>query len=234
MEPVDVKICGLSGLDAIEAALARGATQIGFVHFPASPRHLSLEAMAALRQAVGARAETVVVTVDPDDALVDAIATTVQPDWLQLHGSETPERVAEVARRSGLKIMKALPVAVAADLSRVPDYAAVADRVLLDAKRPKGAVLPGGNGVAFDWSLLGGLDPSLAYVLSGGLDAANVGVALSRIRPFGIDVSSGVESAPGVKSVDLIHRFFDVIDAARSLGPAQAGVAQSPAAGVQP
>ena len=209
-----VKICGLSTPEAVDAAIARGASHVGFVHFAKSPRHLDFEPMAELARHVAGRAETVIVTVDPDDALLDRFVREVKPDWLQLHGRETPERVAEIRERTGLKVMKALPVAESADLAAVAAYRGVADRILLDSRRPKGSNLPGGNGVAFDWTLLTGLDPDLAYVLSGGLDAGNVEAAVAVARPAGIDVSSGVESAPGVKDMARIHAFFDALDRA--------------------
>jgi phosphoribosylanthranilate isomerase len=134
---------------------------------------------------------------------------------LQLHGSESPLRVKEIKVRYGLSVMKALPVRETTDLGRVLDYASVADRLLFDAKPPKSAELPGGNGVAFDWRLLAGVDPAIGYMLSGGLNAANIAEALSVARPAGIDISSGVESAPGVKDVRLIEAFFRAVAGAR-------------------
>lgn len=211
MKP-DVKICGLSTPETLEAALARGASHVGFVHFAKSPRHLDVEPMADLVRLVAGRAETVIVTVDPDDALIARFAEMVRPDWLQLHGRETPERVAEIKAKTGLKVMKALPVSEASDLDAIAAYRAVADRILLDSKRPKGSNLPGGNGVSFDWTLLRALDPDLAYMLSGGIDAGNVAEALRVARPSGIDVSSGVESAPGIKDAGRINTFFDELD----------------------
>lgn len=211
---MDIKTCGLNSEAAIEAALSRGASHVGFVFFEKSPRHLPLEEMARLRRAVGARALVTIVLVDPDDALLTTLAEKVRPDWLQLHGSETPERVAAIRRLAGLPVMKAISVGGPEDLARIGDYRAVADRILLDAKRPKGSELPGGNGVAFDWAILEALDPGLDYMLSGGLDAGNVAEAVRRVRPGGIDVSSGIESAPGVKDAGLIHRFFDRVEAA--------------------
>ncbi|HEX2019909.1 MAG TPA: phosphoribosylanthranilate isomerase [Aurantimonas sp.] len=209
---MDIKICGLSTPETVDAALERGASHVGFVSFEKSPRHLDLEAMARLVRLVDGRAATVIVTVDPDDALVDRFAETVRPDWLQLHGAETPERVRDIKARSGLKVMKALPVAAAEDLGAIAAHEGVADRILLDSRRPKGSVLPGGNGVAFDWTLLKGLDPRLGYMLSGGIDAGNVADAVRIARPAGIDVSSGVESAPGVKDPARIHSFFDALE----------------------
>ena len=218
---LDIKICGLSTFEPLEAALARGASHLGFVHFQKSPRHLEIETMAEMVRLVGRRAETVIVTVDPDDALIARFAEEVRPDWLQLHGKETPDRVAAVKDRTGLRVMKALPVSEAADLDAVEAYRAVADRILLDSKRPKGSNLPGGNGVSFDWRLLAALDPKLTYMLSGGIDAENVAGALQIARPSGIDISSGVESAPGVKDIGRIHHFFDVVDRIAAETPAR-------------
>ncbi|MCB8837272.1 phosphoribosylanthranilate isomerase [Aurantimonas sp. VKM B-3413] len=209
---LDIKICGLKTPKAIDAVVSRGATHVGFIHFAKSPRHLDIGPMAGLRDLIGTRAEAVVVTVDPDDALIAQLCDEVRPDWLQLHGRETPERVAEIKERTGLKVMKALPVSEAADLSAVEAYRPAADRILLDSKRPKGSALPGGNGVSFDWTLLARLDPKLSYMLSGGIDADNVAEAVRIARPGGIDISSGVESAPGVKDIVRIHAFFDALD----------------------
>lgn len=210
---LDIKICGLKTPDAISAAVDRGASHVGFIHFEKSPRHLTVPEMAALRpHVVGAM--LVVVLVDPDDATIDAVTHDVRPDMLQLHGKETPTRVAAIRTRSGLPVMKAISVGTAADLAGIADHATVADRILLDAKKPAGSDLPGGNGVSFDWRLLAALDADVRYMLSGGLDAGNVGEALLRVRPAGIDISSGVESAPGIKDIGLIHGFFDALDAA--------------------
>lgn len=221
MRAFDVKICGLSTPATIAAALQRGASHVGFVHFAKSPRHLDVAAMAELVGSVAGRAETVIVTVDPDDELVTRFATEVRPDWLQLHGKESPERVAAIKASTGLKVMKALPIAEVADLAAIAEYLGVADRLLLDSKRPKGSSLPGGNGIAFDWRILAGLDPAPPYMLSGGIDADNVVDAIRIARPSGIDVSSGVESAPGVKDVGRIHSFFDALDRLRMDEPAR-------------
>jgi phosphoribosylanthranilate isomerase len=212
---MDIKICGLRTEEALAAALAGGASHVGFIFFPKSPRNIEPAEASRLRRLASGKAKAVAVTVDADDAALDAIVTAVAPDMLQLHGLESPARVAEIKARYGLPAMKALPVREKADLDRVSDYAGVADRLLFDAKPPKGAELPGGNGVAFDWRLLAGLDPSVPYMLSGGLDAANVADALTLARPSGIDVSSGVESAPGIKDVRLIEAFFRAVAAAR-------------------
>jgi phosphoribosylanthranilate isomerase len=217
---LDIKICGLSTPDTLAAALAGGATHVGFIFFAPSPRNVAPGEAAILREAAHGRAQAVAVSVDADDAFLDAIVATMRPDWLQLHGKETPQRVEEVRARHGLPVMKALAVREADDLARAHAYRGVADRLLFDAKPPPGASLPGGNGIAFDWSLLDGLDPGLDYMLSGGLDATNVGDALRIANPPGIDVSSGVESAPGVKEPGLIAEFFRAVDVARRQGAA--------------
>jgi len=213
---LDIKICGLKTAQAMDAALAGGASHVGFIFFPKSPRNVSPDEAGALREAVRGRARAVAVTVDADDAALDTIVAAMAPDMLQLHGSETPARIAEVKARYGLPVMKALAVSTAADLAAARPFFAVADRMLFDAKPPKGSELPGGNGVAFDWSLLAALDPGVDYMLSGGLNAANVGDALRIGNPPGIDVSSGVESTPGVKDTALMDDFFAAVRAARA------------------
>lgn len=217
---IEVKICGLSTAEALDAALEAGADLVGFVHFPRSPRHVPLEAAPALVARVGGRARTVLLLVDPDDATLDAAVAAFRPDIIQLHGRETPERVAEIRARTGRPVMKALPVARAEDLAQVPAYARVADRLLFDAKPLPDDALPGGNGRPFDWRLLAGLDPGRPVMLSGGLDAGNVSQALSVIRLDGVDVSSGVETAPGVKSADKIFAFVRAARAAAAAAPA--------------
>jgi phosphoribosylanthranilate isomerase len=209
--PLDIKICGLSTPDTLSAALDGGATHLGFIFFAKSPRNLMPAEAGRLRQAAQGRAQAVAVTVDADDALLDAIVAEMAPDMLQLHGKETPARVAEVKARHGLPVMKAFSVADKADLEKIAPFRAVADRFLFDAKPPKGAELPGGNGVSFDWTVLAGLDPSVDYMLSGGLTPGNVAEALRLVSPPGLDVSSGVESAPGVKDVGLIADFFRAV-----------------------
>lgn len=210
---LDIKICGLKTKEAIAAAAARGATHLGFVHFARSPRHLTLDDMAALRESVRPPVRLVVVLVDPDDALLEAVAARIRPDMLQLHGRETPGRVAAIRASTGLPVMKALSIGSAADIDAVAAYRGIADRILLDAKRPKDSLLPGGNGIAFDWRLLEALDRDTPYMLSGGLAPGNVAQALGKVSPAGIDVSSGVESAPGVKDLRLIDAFFDAVHA---------------------
>lgn len=209
----EIKICGLSDASMIDVAIAAGAHEIGLVHFPKSPRHVEIEAMRALRAHAGDRARVAVVTVDADDELLDAIAAQVAPDTVQLHGRETPERVRDVRDRTGLAVMKAIAVSSPEDLAAIARFRPVADRILLDAKRPAGSVLPGGNGVSFDWAILQSLGPNPDIVLSGGIHPGNVADALRRVNPRGLDVSSGVERAPGVKDAILIQRFFDALGA---------------------
>ncbi len=213
---LDIKICGLKTPEALEAALAGGASHVGFIFFPKSPRNIAPVEAGHLRQAARGRATAVAVTVDADDATLDAIVAAMAPDMLQLHGHETPERVAAIKARFGLPAMKALSISETADLSAIDRYRGVADRFLFDAKPPKGAELPGGNGVPFDWRVLAALDPGIRYMLSGGLNAANIGEALRLLHPSGIDISSGVESAPGVKDVGLIEDFFRAVRAAQA------------------
>ena len=210
---MDIKICGLSTAEAVSAALAGGASHVGFIFFDKGPRHVDPQSAGVLRRGARGRALAVAVTVDADDAMLDAIVAAMEPDMLQLHGRETPERVAAVKARHGLPVMKAFSVSASADLEPVKAYRGIADRVLFDAKPPKGSTLPGGNGVAFDWRVLAGLDPSVDYMLSGGLNKANVGEALRLLSPPGIDVSSGVESAPGQKDVALIEAFLEAVSA---------------------
>ncbi len=212
---LDIKICGLKTDAALAAALAGGATHVGFIFFPKSPRNIDLAEAGTLRAAARGRAKAVAVTVDAGDDGLDAIVATMSPDMLQLHGKETPERVAEVKARYGLPVMKAFSIREASDLDAIGPYRGIADRFLLDAKPPVGSDLPGGNGVSFDWRLLTALDRTVDYMLSGGLNAANISDALRFANPPGIDISSGVESAPGVKDVALIESFFQAVRAAR-------------------
>ncbi|PZQ84740.1 MAG: phosphoribosylanthranilate isomerase [Ancylobacter novellus] len=204
---LEIKICGLSTAETLEAALGAGADMVGMVFFPASPRHVDLATARALAAKVHGRAKIVALTVDADDAALADIIAAIRPGLLQLHGKESPERVAAIRARFGLPVMKAIGIATSADLAAVPAYAAVADALLLDAKPPKGAALPGGNGVAFDWDILAGLEATRPLMLSGGLDPSNVGEAVRRIQPAGVDVSSGVESAPGLKDPARIAAF---------------------------
>ena len=203
-----VKICGLSTRETLGAALDAGADMVGFVFFPPSPRHIQLETARELGQLVPERAQKVALTVDADDATLAAIVEALEPNILQLHGHETPARVAEIKRKFGREVMKALPVERAADLAILPDYATVADRILFDARPPKGATRPGGLGAVFDWHLLENLDLALPFMVSGGLHAGNVAEAIRVTRAGGVDISSGVERAPGVKDVEMIREFI--------------------------
>lgn len=210
----DIKICGLKTDEALQAALGNGASHVGFIFFAKSPRNISPEDAGRLREAARGRAKAVAVTVDADDTFLDEIVAAMAPDMIQLHGKETPVRVAEVKARYGLPVMKAFSIREAADFEAIAPYVGVADRLLFDAKPPAGSELPGGNGVSFDWRLLAALDASVDYMLSGGLNAANIGDALKLANPPGIDISSGVESAPGVKDAALIENFFRAVRAA--------------------
>ena len=202
-----VKICGLKTPDALDAALAAGADMVGFVFFPPSPRNLDAATARKLGAQVAGRAQKVALSVDADDALMAASIKALRPDLLQLHGKEPPERVLALKKKFGLPVMKALPIAVKGDLERVARYAAVADRLLFDARAPREATRPGGLGKAFDWRLLQDVDPGVPFMLSGGLGADNLGEALRLARASGVDVSSGVERAPGMKDPDKIRAF---------------------------
>jgi phosphoribosylanthranilate isomerase len=202
-----VKICGLSTPETLDAALDAAADMVGFVFFPPSPRHLQFDVARGLGQRVRGRAQKVALTVDADEAFLQSIVETLRPDMLQLHGAESVAQIAAVQRRFGLPVMKAVPLAVKEDLERISIYAAAADRLLFDARAPRDATRPGGLGNTFDWHLLKEVRPGVPFMLSGGLDADNVGEALRITRATGIDVSSGVERAPGVKDVDKIIAF---------------------------
>lgn len=222
---VEVKICGLSTPETLEVALTAGADLVGFVFFPASPRHVGHDLAQALGGRVNGRARKVALVVDADDDALGTIMAALNPDWLQLHGNESPERVAAIRRRFGLPVMKALPIAAAADLARVPDYAKVADRLLFDARPPRDATRPGGLGRPFDWRLLEGIESATPFMLSGGLHAANVAEALAITRAAAVDVSSGVESGPGVKDPERIRAF---IRSARQAGDDRAASMRHP------
>lgn len=206
-DPRIIKICGIKTPDLLDAAIAAGADMIGFMHFPRSPRHVSIEELAGLISAARGRVESCVVLVNPDNSCVAEVAA-LGPDWIQLHGPESPHRVEAIRAEAGVEIIKALPIGSAEDVARVGEFAEVADRVLLDAKPPKGADRPGGLGDRFDWSLLEALDPSIPFMLSGGLTPDNVAEAIAKVQPLGVDVSSGVETAPGVKNKRLIEAFI--------------------------
>ncbi len=203
-----IKICGLKTHESLQAALDAGANWVGFVFFSKSPRHVSLEEAKLLGAAVKGRAVKVALMVDADDAAIAAIIAALQPDMLQLHGHESPARVAAIRATFGLPVIKAVGVAGAVDLIEARQYEKIADWLLLDAKPPKDATLPGGNGVPFDWNLLAGLDLAKPFMVSGGLDPSNVAKAIAISHAAGVDVSSGVESAPGVKDIGKINAFM--------------------------
>lgn len=201
-----IKICGLNERASVEAAASAGATHIGFVFFPRSPRHLSHERARALASHAPAHLARVALLVDAADGEIDAAAAAIGAGMLQLHGRETPARVAEIGARTGLPVIKALPVSSAADIEAAHAYTA-ADRILFDAKPPASSDRPGGHGLTFDWSLLAGLALSQPWLLSGGLNPGNVAEAIRRTGAPGVDVSSGVEAAPGIKSIPKIQAF---------------------------
>ncbi|HZR75021.1 phosphoribosylanthranilate isomerase [Bradyrhizobium sp.] len=203
-----VKICGLSTRETLDVALDAAADMVGFVFFPPSPRHLELDAARDLGEAVKGRAAKVALTVDADDATLAGIVEALKPDLLQLHGHETPVRLDDIKRKFGLPVMKALAVETAADLAVLPGYRDVADRILFDARPPKEATRPGGLGAAFDWHLLENLDLALPFMVSGGLHAGNVAEAVRLTGAGGVDVSSGVERAPGIKDSEMIRAFI--------------------------
>lgn len=205
--PVRAKICGLTTPADVEAAASAGAAYGGFVFFARSPRHLSISAARELAVLAPVGLAKVALTVDADDAQLDAILSSVPIDILQLHGKETPDRVSQVRARYGLPVMKAVGVADAADVAALDLYSAVSDMLLVDAKAPKDAALPGGNGLAFDWRLIAGRRWTRPWMLAGGLTAANVAEAIHLTGARQVDVSSGVESAPGKKDADMIAEF---------------------------
>ena len=210
-----VKICGLSSRETVDAAIDAGADMIGLVFFGRSPRFVTMEDAAGLADHARGRAGIVALTVNLDDPEISAIVERVRPDWLQLHGSEPVERVAEIRKQFPQKVIKALGIRSPDDLPAIDDYAGVADCILLDAKPPADADRPGGNGAAFDWTLLKDVRPRIDWLLSGGLDPDNVAEALRITNAPGVDVSSGVESEPGRKDPEKIRAF---IAAARGTG----------------
>ena len=211
--PLIVKICGLSTPETLDAALAAGADMVGFVFFPPSPRHVSLEDARSLGRRVTGRVKKVALSVDADDALLANCIDALRPDMLQLHGKETVARLRDIKQAFGLPVMKVIAVETPADLAGLPGYAAVTDRILFDARAPKDATRPGGLGAVFDWQVLENLDLKLPFMVSGGLNAENVAEAVRVTRAGGVDVSSCVERAPGVKDPEMIRAF---IRAARS------------------
>jgi phosphoribosylanthranilate isomerase len=203
-----VKICGLSTRETLDVALDAGADMVGFVFFPPSPRHLSLESARDLGKQVNRRASKVALTVDADDSTLANIVEALQPDILQLHGKETVARLRDVKQKFGLQVMKVVAVECSADLASLPGYAGVADRILFDARAPRQASRPGGLGAVFDWHLLEKLDLKLPFMVSGGLHAENVAQAVRVTRAGGVDVSTGVERTLGVKDPEMIRAFI--------------------------
>lgn len=204
---IGIKICGINDLGAMQAALDAGADYVGLVFFPPSPRAVSLPDAAKFAALARGRAKVVALTVDGDDALFESIAKEVNPDILQLHGRESVERLTALKQRYGKPLMKALPIASEQDLEAVQRYAVVSDWILFDAEPPQDATRPGGHGKSFDWNLLAAMKRPRPIMLSGGLDPANVAAAITTVQPDAVDVSSGVESAPGMKDVARIRQF---------------------------
>ena len=209
-----VKICGLSQPATLEVALSAGADMVGFVFFPKSPRHLSLERARELSRLVAGRARKVALSVDADDDELARIIEATRPDALQLHGHESPDRTGAIRSRFGVPVLKAISVSQRGEAAKADAYWGVADTILFDAKPSPDALAPGGNGLSFDWDLLAEARLKRPFFLSGGLTSDNVAEAIARTGASGVDVSSGVESAPGVKDGALIRRF---IAAARGL-----------------
>jgi len=206
-DPLIIKICGIKTEAILDAAIEAGADMVGFMHFPRSPRHLELDPIGELISLARGRVETSVVLVNPDNTLVAQVAA-LGPDWIQLHGPETPHRVEAIRDEAGIAILKVCSIGGPEDVAHVADFAECADRILLDTKPPKGADRPGGLGQTFDWALLKALDPELSFMLSGGLTPDTVAGAIKATRPMGVDVSSGVEKAPGVKDAALVRAFI--------------------------
>ena len=211
-----VKICGLSTPETMEAALNAGADMVGLVFFERSPRNVSPEQAGTLSDQARGRAKIVALVVDADDKMLTSIAQYVKPDFIQAHGSETPGRVKEITRLTGIPVIKAIKVKDVSDVAGAQAFVDVAAMILYDAKAPETLVgaLPGGNGLSFDWALLNGSSPP-AFMLSGGLNPENVARAIAMTKAPFVDVSSGVETAPGIKDVSLIRKFIEVAKAAR-------------------
>jgi phosphoribosylanthranilate isomerase len=212
-DPLIIKICGIRTSSILDTAIEAGADMVGFMHFPRSPRHIDMDTLDRLISEARGRVETTVVLINPDNTLVAQVAA-LGPDWIQLHGPETPHRVEAIRAEAGVNILKVVGIGTAEDVASVASFVDVADRMLLDTKPPKHADRPGGLGTSFDWILLKTLDPELPFMLSGGLTPGNVAEAVRLVKPFGIDVSSGIETAPGEKDAGLIRAF---IEAARSV-----------------
>lgn len=212
-DAIKVKMCGMTTPEQAKWASEAGAAYVGLVFFPPSPRYVTPDAARDIASAVLTSVTKVALVVDADDALIDTVAS-LPLDMIQLQGKESPERTAEIRTRTGLPVIKAIGIRDAEDLVRIEQYADVADQVLIDAKPPTGAPLPGGNGLAFDWKLVAGFRWPMPWLLAGGLHAGNVGEAMRRTGATQVDLSSGIESSPGVKDRDKIFSFMDAVRAA--------------------
>ncbi|MEM9715428.1 MAG: phosphoribosylanthranilate isomerase [Pseudomonadota bacterium] len=207
MDLMRVKICGLKSVEVVEAAARAGAAYIGLTHVEKSPRYVTLTAAKTLAEAAPEGLCKVMLLVDPSDTLLDQVMADVPIDMIQLHGGETPERVSEIKTKMGLPVMKAVGIADESDLPKIAEYSYVADQILVDAKPPKGSEITGGNGITFDWRLIAGRRWAVPWMLAGGLMPENVAEAVRLTGANQVDVSSGVESAPGVKDPGLIADF---------------------------
>ena len=208
---IEAKICGITTREALDAAIAGGADYIGLVFCSKSPRHLEIGEASELARHARGKVKVVALTVDADDATLAQIVDEVSPDFLQLHGTESSERVSAIKQRFGRPVIKAIAVATSEDAAGAQHYANTADLILFDAKSPPGATRPGGHGRAFDWQVLAGVAGRMPFMLSGGLGPANVADAIRITSTNAVDVSSGVESAPGVKDLELIRRFLQTV-----------------------
>ena len=211
----DAKICGIKTRDALDAAIGGGAQYVGLVFFAPSPRNVNIPTAAELARQARGRAKVVALVVDADDAALAEIAEKVKPDFFQLHGKETAERVAAIKTRFDIPLIKAIAVETAHDAEVARAYVGIADLILFDAKSPKGSVLPGGNGLAFDWHALADVSQDMHFMLSGGLRPETVAEAIRLTGAKAVDVSSGVESAPGVKDAQLIRSFLHAVKTAK-------------------
>jgi phosphoribosylanthranilate isomerase len=212
---IEAKICGITTREALDAAIASGADYVGLVFCTKSPRHLEIDEASELARHARGRVKIVALTVDADDATLAQIIDEVSPDYLQLHGTESSERVAAIKQRFGRPVIKAIAVATSDDAAGAQQYAGSADVILFDAKAPPGAARPGGHGRTFDWNVLNRVAGRMPFMLSGGLGPANVAEAIALTRATAVDVSSGVESAPGVKDIELIRRFLQAVKSAK-------------------
>ncbi|MGH1331335.1 MAG: phosphoribosylanthranilate isomerase [Paracoccaceae bacterium] len=219
MAQIKTKICGIKDADMLGVAIDAGAAYIGFVFFPKSPRNISITKARVLANMVPPGMAKVALLVNPNDMLIKSITRVVPIDMIQLHGKESPERVAEIKALTGLPVMKAIGIARPADIAQIQSYGEVADQLLIDAKAPKGADLPGGNGLSFDWSLIANIKWPKPWMLAGGLTAQNVALAIEKTRATQVDVSSGVEFAPGEKDPAKIRAFLKATNAITN-GPA--------------